>query len=474
MNDRVKSEDTICKLVENSGLIEDGQHIVLGLSGGPDSVCLFDVLKQLSDKKRIHIYPVHVNHMIRGKDADRDQAYVKALCKENGITCRIVRFNCKKTAEELGVTTEETGRMKRYEAFAETAKNIEAEGTDKSKIVIATAHNADDQVETILFRILRGTGIDGLSGMKELRRDKSGFSVIKPLLGVRKADINRYCEEKSLNPCKDNTNEQAIYDRNRIRLELIPYLKKYNPNIEEGILRLGNSAREDSELLEECSKISYDAHFAGENPFEIIFDEDLKTVAAPFRRRAVARGFAKLGLEDDVSFSHYELMDKVMESDSPSASADLPKGYKFSRRYDKLALTAPCENSRKIPLLRTEKMAAEFYDEAEYEKGRFAAFDAELLEKEYGADFDSLIEVRSRKAGDFLSGKTGRKKIQDLFVDEKIPKMVRDEIFLAAIGNEILFIPMEKGVFNKARYNGKYFLSEDTKNAFIIEIFSAV
>ncbi|MDY2959317.1 MAG: tRNA lysidine(34) synthetase TilS, partial [Hornefia sp.] len=191
---RVNNKDTIYKLVENSGLIKSGQHIVLGLSGGPDSVCLFDVLKQLSGKKQINIYPVHVNHMIRGIEADKDQAYVEDLCRKNGIRCNTVKFDCEKTAKNLGITTEEAGRMKRYEAFTEIARGIEDRGIDKSDILIATAHNADDQVETILFRILRGTGIDGLSGMKELRRDKSGFSVIKPLLGVRKADINRYCE----------------------------------------------------------------------------------------------------------------------------------------------------------------------------------------------------------------------------------------------------------------------------------------
>lgn len=467
--------DAIYRAVENSELIEHGQHIVLGLSGGPDSVCLFNVLDDMAAEKELTIHPIHVNHMIRGNEADDDQRYVEMICEERGLKCITVRFDCKKMASEAGITTEEAGRLKRYDSFHKLATQIVDEcGVDKEKVVIATAHNADDQVETILFRILRGTGVDGIAGIKNCRESKGGFKVIRPLLNIRKNTINEYCEERSLNPCIDNTNEQLIYARNRIRLELIPYLKKYNPNIEESILRLGTSAKEDSDLLLDGSKISFQIHLYGENESEIVFENEIKYLAKPIYRRAIAFGFARLGLDDDITFNHYELIESVMKSDSPSASADLPRGYKFSRRYDKFVLHKPIELSVKPPLLRKEEVSMDFYDDGEYEKGNYATFDFDLLRRAYGKDFTDKVEIRSRQAGDFLGQKNGRKKIQDLFVDEKVPRSKRDEIFFVAIGSEVLFIPKVKGVLNKARYSSKYSLSENTKMAFVVEIFSGV
>lgn len=475
MSSKRNNKDAIYKAVENSGLIEDGQHIVLGLSGGSDSVCLFNVLKEMTEEKEIRIYPVHVNHMIRGEAADKDQTYVENLCRQNKMECEVVKFDCEKMAKELGITTEEAGRRKRYKTFSEFAERIAKDKSiDKKNILIATAHNEDDRVETILFRILRGTGIDGLSGINAVREAKAGCSIIRPLLEVKKSEINKYCEERSLNPCKDNTNEQTIYARNRIRLELLPYLKEYNPNIEEALLRLGLSAGEDSKLLTECSGTTYEIHLAGENSVEIIFDDELKTSAAPLYRRAIARGFAKLGLEDDITFAHFELMDNVMKSSNPSASANLPRGYKFSRRYDKLILSKPVESGIKPPLLRKETVTMESYHDSDYEKGMFAAFDAGLLESVYGENFTDKVEIRTRNPGDFLNQSNGRKKLQNLFVDEKVPKVMRDNIFFVAIGSEVLFIPNEKGVLNNARYGSKYSLSANTKNAFVVEIFSSL
>ena len=161
MSSKRNNKDAIYKAVENSGLIEDGQHIVLGLSGGSDSVCLFNVLKEMAKEKEIRIYPVHVNHMIRGEAADKDQTYVENLCRQNKMECEVVKFDCEKMAKELGITTEEAGRSKRYKTFSELAERIAKDKSiDKNNILIATAHNADDRVETILFRVLRGTGIE--------------------------------------------------------------------------------------------------------------------------------------------------------------------------------------------------------------------------------------------------------------------------------------------------------------------------
>ena len=251
----------VLETIKTHELLEDGTHIVLGLSGGPDSVCLFDVLLELSAVKNFRIHPVHVNHKFRPGDAERDQEYVEELCRQRGLTCRTFTVDCNALAREEGLTSEEAGRKARYDAFFETAQGItqgfaqglaqelagELEqhctqepsmpGTDK--IAIAVAQNANDQAETILFRMLRGTGTDGLAGIAYKRYER-GFAIVRPLLDVPRDEIEKYCEERNLSPRIDHTNNEAIYARNKIRLELLPMLReKFNPNIIETINRLG-------------------------------------------------------------------------------------------------------------------------------------------------------------------------------------------------------------------------------------------
>ena len=221
----------VLETIKTHELLEDGTHIVLGLSGGPDSVCLFDVLLELSAVKNFRIHPVHVNHKFRPGDAERDQEYVEELCRQRGLTCRTFTVDCNALAREEGLTSEEAGRKARYDAFFETAQGItqgfaqglaqelagELEqhctqepsmpGTDK--IAIAVAQNANDQAETILFRMLRGTGTDGLAGIAYKRYER-GFAIVRPLLDVPRDEIEKYCEERNLSPRIDHTNNEAI------------------------------------------------------------------------------------------------------------------------------------------------------------------------------------------------------------------------------------------------------------------------
>ena len=140
-------------------------HIVLGLSGGPDSVCLFSVLTELAGEMNLTLHPVHINHRFRPGAAEEDQTYVEELCRSNGLSCRSFVYDCPAMAREQKLTPEEAGRKARYEAFFKVAGEIHASGVPASKIAVAVAQNANDQCETILFRILRGTGTDGLSAV---------------------------------------------------------------------------------------------------------------------------------------------------------------------------------------------------------------------------------------------------------------------------------------------------------------------
>ena len=248
----------ILETIERYHLLEEHQHIVLGLSGGPDSVCLFHVLLQLAEEMDLHLYPVHVNHKIRPGAAEEDQNYVEQMCERAGVPCRTIVCDCAKTAEEENLTLEEAGREIRYRAFAEMAQDLVTEGIDREAIAIAVAHNADDQAETILFRLLRGAGTDGLSGMGYMRFDEERNRIIRPLLDVKREAIIAYCSEQNLKPRMDATNEEPTYTRNKIRLGLIPYLEQeYNPAVKDTMVRMGKAAACDSDYLWQQAQEAY-------------------------------------------------------------------------------------------------------------------------------------------------------------------------------------------------------------------------
>ena len=156
-------------LIQNEELLHEGMHVIIGLSGGPDSVCLFDLLCRLADDMRLQLYPVHVNHQFRPGAAEADQAFTEALCMERGWPCRSFVYDCARIAEEENLTSEEAGRKARYEAFGIVAAELLRRGIAAQNVAIAIAQNANDQAETILFRILRGTGTDGLAGIAKKR-----------------------------------------------------------------------------------------------------------------------------------------------------------------------------------------------------------------------------------------------------------------------------------------------------------------
>ena len=254
-------KDKVEKTIKENNLIQGNQHIILGLSGGPDSLCLFFVLMDIAKGMNLTIHAVHINHKFRPGAAEEDQDYVEKICAQNGVQCSTFVFDCNKIAVDEKITSEEAGRQVRYASFAKAAQNLVDNGIKRSNIKIAVAQNADDQSETILFRILRGTGTDGLKGISYMRNDEQGNTIIRPLLDVCRKEIEEFCEEKNLNPRIDKTNLEPLYTRNKIRLNLIPYLQReYNENIKETIARLGKISCIDSDyFFHETEKIYEDS-----------------------------------------------------------------------------------------------------------------------------------------------------------------------------------------------------------------------
>ena len=227
----------VTKTIKKYNLIKNGDKIVIGVSGGPDSICLLDILKKIKNPT-FDIIVAHINHMIR-EEADEDENFVKEYCSKNNIQFYSKSIDVQKIANNNKISTEEAGRNARYEFFDEILKK-----TSGNKIAIA--HNKNDKIETIIMNELRGCGLSGLKGIEPIRG-----KYIRPLIECERHDIERYCNDNKLNPRIDKTNFENIYTRNKIRNIVIPYIKKeFNPNIIETMDRLSILVTEQEEYIQ--------------------------------------------------------------------------------------------------------------------------------------------------------------------------------------------------------------------------------
>ena len=514
-------KNIILQTIRTQHLLEKGMHIVVGLSGGPDSLCMFDVLCSMAGEWDLKLYPVHVNHKFRPGAAEEDQDFVEKFCEAAGWPCRTFVCDCTAIARQAGLTPEEAGRKVRYEAFRQTAEDIAAgrprpdsaagqlcrgaascgasadqmpappqqAPVPREQIAIAVAQNAQDQCETILFRLLRGSGPDGLAGIAYKRYDEGGFAVIRPLLDVSREEIEAYCKERGLTPRRDHTNEETVYMRNRIRLELIPYLQEhFNPNIIETVNRLGRAAAADKDFLTRqadavLSGGQADAVLSGRPANAVLSDhpadgpavslqiETLRQLHPAVRMRVYQKAAKEVGLKEGLTAAHLDGMDQIVHGSSPSARWELPDGFTARRIYDRLCIEKPSQAAFGGTLRIFTEPAATFGQGVpaapaiKQDVPLQARFSLDALKAVYGEDAPGKIFLRRRKAGDFMTIATGgglhRKKLQDLLVDMKVPKTERDRLQVAAIGSEILWIlPGEKeetgSLGKKGRFSAGY------------------
>lgn len=261
----VELKNKILEFIQKYELIKSGEKIVLGVSGGPDSIFMLDILNKIKNNKDLEfeLIVAHVNHMIR-EEAILDEQYVINYCKKNNIEYYIKRIDVLKYANNKKVGTEEAGRILRYEFFDEVLEN-------SSSKKVAIAHNKNDKAETIIMNFLRGTGINGLKGIEPIRDNK----YIRPILEINRKDIEEYCEYNKLNPRIDKTNFENDYTRNKVRNIIIPYVKKeFNPNIVDTINRLSEDVIEENEFLERLTKKEFELLVISKNNNEIVLNLD--------------------------------------------------------------------------------------------------------------------------------------------------------------------------------------------------------
>lgn len=438
----MNSIDRVKLLIKENELLNKEETVIAGVSGGADSVCLLLLLKDIltSDK----IVAVHINHGIRGEEADRDERFVKQLCEKYKIKLEIRQLDIPLFAKENKISEEEAGRMLRYEVFEEIRKKENA-----SKI--AVAHNANDVAETFLLNLSRGSGITGLTGIK-IRND----NIIRPLIKTSRAEIEQIVEYYGESFVTDSTNNSFVYSRNRIRNKVLPELEEIN----DGVIRHINEAadklnRIESYILRESEKayekyvsfmegiyISTDFIEAG----EVIKDEVIHK--ALIEAAGKARNIGGVHIASVKELFHKQVGRQI----------NLPYGVKAYRDYNGVKLfredEEASENEKKIILPELKLTLVEIGEISDIiieEKNIRLTFKDEstknLLQNSCirWFDYDKIsndVLLRYRKDGDYLiiSDKGDRKRLKKYFIDNKVPSEKRDLVPLVAVDNEILWI----------------------------------
>lgn len=274
-------------MIIDATLFQENENIIIGVSGGLDSIALLHCLAAFSKPLRIKIIVCHLNHQIRGESADLDAQFVEDLAKFYGLDFVLGLRNVPKFAEEHGLSVEDAARELRYAFLKQQAHNCGA-----TKIVVA--HNLNDQVETIIMRFLRGAAAKGLSGMSVVRHE-NGLDIIRPLLKVARKDIEIYAQQNNLKYREDETNQETIYLRNKIRHELVPTLEKYNSNLSESILRMAEIFRDEDSYMETQVLNAYKELVITETQILIKLDShSIKNYPKAIQRRVVRLAIEKL------------------------------------------------------------------------------------------------------------------------------------------------------------------------------------
>ena len=450
------------KTILRHRMIDTGDIVVAGLSGGPDSASLLLGLVMLREELGIrHICAVHVNHGLRGEEAARDEAYSRHLAESLGVEFRSFHFCVGEAAKRWKMGSEEAGRRIRYDTFASVSREIGARKT-------AVAHNSDDQAETILMRILRGTGIRGLTGIEYVREAGEG-RIIRPVLDISRREIESFCRENGLTPVRDSTNDRPVYTRNKIRLELLPYLKEeYNPAVELALVRLGKSAKEDDDYLtSEAGKIIKKCW----NTVEKSLDTgETAEIHPAVLKRVIRQAAEAAGAGRDLDEKKINAVVDLIKREREGKETDLLHGNYVLLSYGKLWFLKRNDTVKAEAVFPSEELekrghaivefggrkimmrlgtAQEIQNERKKKRGpeKKDAENSEKMKKtELYLDWERLkrhdgLVFRFRRPGDKirLRGMKGRKKLQDYFVDRRIPRHLRDQTLLLADGSDIFF-----------------------------------
>lgn len=437
---------------EKCGIVKDvSTRVVAAVSGGSDSICLLILLSEYLGRE--NVICAHFNHKLRGDEADRDENFTRQIADKLGITFICGEEDVGKYALENKLGTEEAARKLRYE-FLRNAATEAGSGT-----LIATGHNAGDRIETVIFNMARGSSIDGLKGIDYRTKD----GIVRPILDITKAETEEVCEHYGITPMYDSTNADTVYTRNMIRNDVLPYLKNvFGETFEEHVLHLSDSAAADSDFLNIQTIKAYEECCSEyEEPFrKITLDTDKYAVLhAAMKKRLVRYILSKVkdengnlifpeftGIYSSMIESACELADNVRTG----KRIDLPLGVKcITEAYGLSFIHETCLDrgqqriSERLSFLvkQCEGTPDQIANMVRNKKENQEIFDADKIISLFGCGFK--IELRTGMPGDHFTpfGAQGGKSLNKFYIDKKISKCEREYMKVAAVGNEILWVP---------------------------------
>ena len=453
----------VINTIEKNLMFHKGDIVIVAVSGGPDSICLLHLLNDLSKELDLKLIVAHVNHCLRGQEADKDQEFVHNFCEDFKIECYSKRIDINKIAKVDNISSETAGRNARYEYFNELKNKLKANK-------IALAHNANDQAETVLMRIIRGTGLEGLGGIKPVR---DGIFV-RPLINITRNQIEEYCTNNNINPRIDKTNLESIYTRNKIRLELIPYIEKnFNSDIINGLIRLGDIAKRDNDFIEKQVDFSY-KRYCNRKQGKVIIKSEAFNEDEAILSRLIRRTFQQIN-GNLYNFEKVHIYDIInIQKQGTGKEVTLPGGINAINDYGDIIIT------KEDKFLELEKYEFCLHINEENRIQYIGKnITLKLLENEKkinfmnkpnirNFDFDKIrgnIVIRNKRDGDkFVPfGMKGTKKLKDLFIDLKVKKRERSSIPLICFGEDIAWIV-------GYRVSEKFKITEDTKSILQIKL----
>ncbi len=435
-------EEKVLKTIKKFDMLSFDDKVLVGVSGGPDSVTLLKILLSFRQKYNLSIYIAHLNHMLRGKESDEDANFVKDLAQKLDLPCEVKSCNLTEIARKKQLNLEEAAREYRYMFYLKTAQKF---GANK----IALGHNADDQVETVLMRFLRGSGLEGLMGIPSVR-DK----IIRPLIECTREEIEKYCQEHKIEYRIDSTNKETIYFRNKIRLDLLPLLSQdYNKNIKDIILHLQSIISEVSAYLQQKTELLFREIVKVEGRARIIVDlKKFNPVDSVLKRRIIRKSIEVVkGNLYSISFTHNDEILKLTKSKSGEKEISLSGNLRVKKSYDQLIIykkkifknhwgetSAPWEYDLSIPGQTKIKplgieVEVKILDSVEVKTSQYSnrkKSDSEFAEF---IDYNKVkcpLKLRNRRIGDrfYPLKMAGVKKVKEFFIDNKVPKSHRDLI----------------------------------------------
>ncbi len=460
-------EEKASRLIGEYRMLDHGQTVTVGISGGADSVCLLFLLSEWKEKYGISLRAVHVLHGIRGKEAREDAAFAEKICRSLCVPFRLIEVDIPALAKEKGWSLEEAGHYERDRIFRE-------EETDR----IALAHHAEDHAETVLFHLIRGSGMAGLSGIPPVNG-----RVIRPLLTARRAEIEDYLIRRGIGWRTDQTNSDLAFARNRLRLRVLPEAEQINEKAVEHICKAAESLAREDRYLQKIADAEYEKYIERKNGgTRALSLSAFKTCDPVILSRIIRKMLEEnTGSLKDLSRLHIEQILKLSEMRS-GKSFDLPGELTAVREFDHIVIRKrkntdypKDEENLRERIIRVEEILQSREKTVLPDGNTVTARILSLSERplsEYTKneaytkcfDYDKINDTalfRTRRSGDRIGIRGGTKKLKDVLIEDRIPESGRNRIFLLSDGNRIMWIP-------GGRMGEEYKITETTKR--VLEI----